>query len=72
MTDSNVRTAFTKEAPTAGANAHTISGKENPSEHKRKRENSGQISIGEGSNLTSGVINIVLDEPPSWGLTLAF
>jgi hypothetical protein len=53
LTDSNVRTAFTKEAPTAGANAHTISGKENPSEHGRKRRDLGDISTVVGVQTNS-------------------
>jgi hypothetical protein len=31
LTDSNVKTAFTREAATAGTNAPTIFGRENPS-----------------------------------------
>jgi hypothetical protein len=44
LTGSNVGTAFTEEAATAGASVHTISGKENSSEHKRKRGDLGDIS----------------------------
>jgi hypothetical protein len=48
LTGLNVRTAFTREAPTVGINAHTIFGKENPSEHAKKgnfAEESGDVTI---------------------------
>jgi len=36
LTGSNAKTAFTKEAPTAGASAHTTYGKENNTDAENK------------------------------------
>ena len=40
MTDSNVKAAFTKEAATAGASAHTTYGRENNTDAENKGKSS--------------------------------